>query len=206
MRCGGCAGPVSISRACVRAAKDGAGATSANSSSVPSGAAAASAAGTLSPVLPRSISARNDPQWHHGVETLRLPSTSLNKCRDRGGVPRTRVSARNWPPPQPLVRQLTIHGRAHLYVLALGRELPDLKRCFPQPAVFDRVVAENGALIYDPASERETVIAEPPPAAFVQRLRERNVAPLSVGRAIVATWEPHGATVLEVIRDLGLEL
>ena len=93
-----------------------------------------------------------------------------------------------------------------MYVLALGRELPDLKRCFPQPAVFDRVVAENGALIYDPASERETVIAEPPPADFVQRLRERNVAPLSVGRAIVATWEPHGATVLEVIRDLGLEL
>jgi len=91
-------------------------------------------------------------------------------------------------------------------ILVTGRELPDLKRCFPQLAVFDRVVAENGALIYDPASERETVIAEPPPAAFVQRLRERNVAPLSVGRAIVATWEPHGATVLEVIRDLGLEL
>jgi haloacid dehalogenase-like hydrolase/Helicase HerA, central domain len=50
------------------------------------------------------------------------------------------------------------------------------------------------------------VIAEPPPAAFVQQLRARNVAPLSVGRAIVATWEPHGTTVLQVIRDLGLEL
>jgi hydroxymethylpyrimidine pyrophosphatase-like HAD family hydrolase len=91
-------------------------------------------------------------------------------------------------------------------ILVTGRELPDLKRCFPQLGIFDRVVAENGALLYDPVSRQETVIAEPPPAAFVQRLRERNVAPLSVGRVIVATWEPHGATVLEVIRDLGLEL
>jgi len=91
-------------------------------------------------------------------------------------------------------------------ILVTGRELPDLKRCFPQLGIFDRVVAENGALLYDPASRQETVIAEPPPAAFVRRLRERNVAPLSIGRAIVATWEPHGATVLEVIRDLGLEL
>jgi hydroxymethylpyrimidine pyrophosphatase-like HAD family hydrolase len=91
-------------------------------------------------------------------------------------------------------------------ILVTGRELPDLKRCFPQLSLFDRVVAENGALIYDPASEKETVIAEPPPEAFVRQLRARNVAPLSVGRAIVATWEPHGTTVLQVIRDLGLEL
>ncbi len=91
-------------------------------------------------------------------------------------------------------------------ILVTGRELPDLKHCFPQLAVFDRVVAENGALLYDPASEKETPIAEPPPSQFIQELRERKVAPLSMGRAIVATWEPHGATVLKVIRDLGLEL
>ena len=29
---------------------------------------------------------------------------------------------------------------------------------------------------------------------------------MSVGRCIVATWEPHETTVLEVIRELGLEL
>jgi HAD superfamily hydrolase (TIGR01484 family) len=32
------------------------------------------------------------------------------------------------------------------------------------------------------------------------------VAPLSVGRAIVATWRPHENAVLETIRDQGLEL
>jgi hypothetical protein len=50
------------------------------------------------------------------------------------------------------------------------------------------------------------VIGAAPPAIFVERLKERKVKPISVGRAIVATWEPHQATVLEIIRELGLEL
>jgi HAD superfamily hydrolase (TIGR01484 family) len=91
-------------------------------------------------------------------------------------------------------------------ILVTGRELPDLKRVFPELGVFDRVVAENGALIYDPASEQERSLAEPPPAAFIDKLKERKIAPLSIGRTIVATWEPHEAAVLEIIRDLGLEL
>src|SRR6185503_21153712 len=33
-------------------------------------------------------------------------------------------------------------------VLATGRELDDLRRVFPRLDVFDRVVAENGALLY----------------------------------------------------------
>src|SRR5207247_234345 len=52
----------------------------------------------------------------------------------------------------------------------------------------------------------ERPLADPPPARFVARLRERGVAPLTVGRSIVATREPNEATVLEVIRELGLEL
>jgi hypothetical protein len=42
--------------------------------------------------------------------------------------------------------------------------------------------------------------------AFVDRLRELGVSPLSVGRTIVATWEPHQKTVLDVIHELALEL
>ncbi|TIT33146.1 MAG: HAD family phosphatase, partial [Mesorhizobium sp.] len=37
-------------------------------------------------------------------------------------------------------------------ILVTGRELPDLKRVFPEIGLFDKVVAENGALIYTPAS------------------------------------------------------
>ena len=91
-------------------------------------------------------------------------------------------------------------------VMVTGRELPDLKRVCPHLALFDLVVAENGALLYDPATEKEVVIAPPPPAAFVEELRRRGVGPISVGRSIVATWEPHERTVIDVIRDQGLEL
>ena len=91
-------------------------------------------------------------------------------------------------------------------VLVTGRELSDLKRLFRRIDIFDRVVAENGALIYDPQTEEERTIAPAPPEDFVAALRQRKVEPLSLGRAIVATWEPNETTVLEVIRDLGLEL
>jgi HAD superfamily hydrolase (TIGR01484 family) len=91
-------------------------------------------------------------------------------------------------------------------ILVTGRELPDLKRVFPEVGLFDKVVAENGALIYTPASEEERAISQPPAPKFVAKLKKRGVKPLSVGRSIVATWESHQATVLEVIRKLGLEL
>jgi HAD superfamily hydrolase (TIGR01484 family) len=91
-------------------------------------------------------------------------------------------------------------------ILVTGRELPDLKRAFPALKIFRDVVAENGALIYNPEIGKARAIAAAPPAAFVGALRARGVAPLSVGRSIVATWEPHGAAVLDVIRELRLEL
>jgi hydroxymethylpyrimidine pyrophosphatase-like HAD family hydrolase len=91
-------------------------------------------------------------------------------------------------------------------ILVTGRDLPDLKRVFTELELFDLVVAENGALLFDPGKQEEIPLAEPPPAPFVARLRELGVTPLSVGRTIVATWEPHETTVLKVIQELGLEL
>lgn len=91
-------------------------------------------------------------------------------------------------------------------VLVTGRELPDLKRVFPELGIFDKVVAENGALLYTPASEEEKPISTAPSPDFVKALKKRGVKPLSVGHCIVATWEPHQASCLEVINDLGLEL
>jgi len=91
-------------------------------------------------------------------------------------------------------------------IMVTGRELPDLRRVFPRIDLFDRVVAENGGLLYAPATKKERPLAPEPPANFIRRLKAARVAPLSVGRAIVATWEPHETAVLEAIRDLGLEL
>lgn len=81
-------------------------------------------------------------------------------------------------------------------VLVTGRELPDLKRVFPELGMFDKVVAENGALIYTPASEEEKPISTAPSPDFVKALEKRGVTPLSVGHCIVATWEPHQASCL----------
>ena len=91
-------------------------------------------------------------------------------------------------------------------LLVTGRELEDLRGAFDRLDVFDRVVAENGALLIDPETRDVRQLAEPPPEVFVERLRERGVEPLSVGQVIVATWEPHQEAVLEAIHDLGLEL
>jgi HAD superfamily hydrolase (TIGR01484 family) len=91
-------------------------------------------------------------------------------------------------------------------ILVTGRELQDLQRTFPNIELFDAIVAENGAVIYQPAQRSSRLLGERPPEAFASRLREQGVAPLSVGEVIVATWQPHEAVVLETIRELGLEL
>ena len=91
-------------------------------------------------------------------------------------------------------------------ILVSGRELPDLRRVFADLDLFDLAVLENGALLVDPATREEVALGGGPPALFVEELQRRKVAPLSVGRSIVATWEPNETVVLETIRDLGLEL
>jgi hypothetical protein len=91
-------------------------------------------------------------------------------------------------------------------ILVTGRHLEDLLETFPQVNLCDHVVVENGALLYQPATRQEKALGDRPPEKFIIALQERGVDPLAVGRVIVATWHPHETTVLEVIRDLGLEL
>ncbi len=102
------------------------------------------------------------------------------------------------------LKRLRETGRRLL--LVTGRELPDLKRVFPHTDLFDKVVVENGALLYTPETEEERPLAPAPPPAFIERLREKGVDRISVGRSIVATWEPHQTAALEAINELGLEL
>jgi HAD superfamily hydrolase (TIGR01484 family) len=91
-------------------------------------------------------------------------------------------------------------------VMVTGREMADLQKVFQRLDLFDLVVAENGATIYRPASQQERALVDPPSQKFVDELRKRGVDRMSVGRCIVATWQPHEKVVLETIRDLGLEL
>jgi len=100
------------------------------------------------------------------------------------------------------LQQLKASGRKLL--LVTGRHLPDLQRVFPKLELFDRVVAENGALLYDPASREEKVLAEAPKEEFLQALRAERVQ-FEAGRSIVATWTPAEVAILEVIKRMGLD-
>ena len=90
-------------------------------------------------------------------------------------------------------------------ILVTGRQLGDLQNVFPRLELFHRVVAENGALLYRPASKEEKLLCEKPPQAFLDELNRRKV-PFSVGRAIVATDVPHDVETLAAIKTLGFEL
>jgi hypothetical protein len=89
-------------------------------------------------------------------------------------------------------------------VMVTGRQLDDLSNTFAHIEMFDRIVAENGALLVNPKTKATRLLAPAPPPALVEWLTRRNV-PLSVGHSIVATVEPHEHEVLEAIRELGLE-
>ena len=91
-------------------------------------------------------------------------------------------------------------------LLITGRELQALKHHFTQLDLFDLVVVENGALLYDPRTDTEELIADSASTALVERLRDKGVSSLSVGRSVIATWHPFEDAVISSIRELGLEL
>ncbi|HEX2689226.1 MAG TPA: HAD hydrolase family protein [Kofleriaceae bacterium] len=102
------------------------------------------------------------------------------------------------------LRRLRESGRK--VVMVTGRELSDVLALLPEPELFARIIAENGAVICDPATKDTRTLAEPPPGRFIDELRARGVDPIVTGRVIVASREPHQDTILRAIRDLGLEL
>src|ERR1043166_3738767 len=109
-------------------------------------------------------------------------------------------------PPSTLEALDRLRRSGRKVILVTGRELDDLRSVMPDLERFDRIVAGRGALLYGPREKEMKALASPPPAAFIDRLRQRDVLPLSVGAVIVATWQPNETIVLETIRELGLEL
>src|SRR3954454_16342252 len=102
------------------------------------------------------------------------------------------------------VRRLRDSGRK--LILVSGRELDDLKSVCPPLDRFERVVAENGGVLYRPATNEHTLLGPAPPKAFIQALRDRAVAHLGLGSTIVSSVEEYAAPIVETIRDMGLEL
>jgi hypothetical protein len=126
----------------------------------------------------------------------------LTLCTDYDGTLATEGTV--FPETAAALEQLIASGRKP--VLVTGRELDQLKTVCPYLHLFDYVVAENGALLYEPKTDTETALGHRPPDSFVAALRARGVERISVGRVIIATWEPWETVVLETIKDHGLEL
>jgi HAD superfamily hydrolase (TIGR01484 family) len=114
---------------------------------------------------------------------------------ENGGVANSTIRA---------LESLRRSGRS--IILVTGRELPQLLEVLDRTDLFDWIVAENGALLYHPATRRKHFLTEPVPLHFVEALQRRGVSPISAGDVIVATLRPHENTVLEVIREFGIEL
>jgi HAD superfamily hydrolase (TIGR01484 family) len=102
------------------------------------------------------------------------------------------------------LRRLAATGRK--LILVTGRRVDDLIRVFPEVTIFDRVVAENGPLVYRPQSRETRMLSKPPPPAFVEELHRRGVQPLTAGQVFVATEQPNERLVAGVITELGLDL
>lgn len=90
-------------------------------------------------------------------------------------------------------------------IMVTGRLLEDLQRVFPQVELFDAIVAENGAILYDPEKNERAVLTAAPPPELRSLLEARGVT-LEAGQVILATREPHKKEVLDAIRELGLEM
>ncbi|NEQ32365.1 MAG: HAD family phosphatase [Leptolyngbya sp. SIO4C5] len=89
-------------------------------------------------------------------------------------------------------------------LLVTGRELAELRQVFPAVTLCDGVVAENGAVFWQPQTDQVQLLGEPLPEPFVTTLKARQVDPISQGQVIVATWQPHEQTVRQTIEEMGL--
>ena len=107
-------------------------------------------------------------------------------------------------PTRDALARLGASGRKLL--LVTGRELDNLLAIVSDIELFDCVIAENGALLYWPSDRRIESLAPPPPKPFLEKLRQRGVKPLSVGRSILSTTLPRYDAIQETITEMGLEL
>lgn len=98
-------------------------------------------------------------------------------------------------------------------VLVTGRIVADLERVLggegggraEAERLFDAIVAENGAVVHFPQSERSLDLGHAPPLAFVSELRHRGV-PFLAGDCVVETDADRGPVLLSVLRELELPL
>lgn len=90
-------------------------------------------------------------------------------------------------------------------ILVTGRQLDDLMRVFPEFSIFDRIVAENGAVLFNPAKSELRTLTDPPPEDLASALEASGVRPLYQGRIVLATVVPNDVLARNVVARLALQ-
>jgi hydroxymethylpyrimidine pyrophosphatase-like HAD family hydrolase len=93
--------------------------------------------------------------------------------------------------------------RGYTSLLVTGRVLEDLRVASVDFTAFDAVVAENGAIVWFPSTNRTIQIGDPPPDGFLAGLRGLGI-PFHAGAVVVGTWDQHAGEVLGLIRRFGM--
>jgi hydroxymethylpyrimidine pyrophosphatase-like HAD family hydrolase len=98
------------------------------------------------------------------------------------------------------IRQLQATGRK--MILVTGRSIDNLSQAVPRLEIFDRIVAENGAVLYRPVERKTALLAPGLPRSLIPNLRQRKVEPLWLGEILVATRSENTQAVLDAIQEL----
>jgi len=92
--------------------------------------------------------------------------------------------------------------RAGKKVLLVTGETPEQLCDFPHLELYDRVVAENGALLLHCGNHRETRLAKPPPERLVRALENAGLTSLKRGRLIFQAEPSDERKIERVLREL----
>ena len=96
-------------------------------------------------------------------------------------------------------------NRGIAVVLATGRRVDDLKQVVGELTLFDAVVAENGAVVFFPESERTLAQTHAPSEGLVRALAQRGV-PITQGACVLEADANAAGAILEEIRSRELPL
>jgi hydroxymethylpyrimidine pyrophosphatase-like HAD family hydrolase len=93
----------------------------------------------------------------------------------------------------------TVRGSGRRLILVTGRSLEDLLPLIPDPSWFDVIVAENGAVLYDPDGRIVREVGEPPPSDFLLALHHHGI-PADQCRVMVTMEAVYKDQVARIIR------
>ncbi len=101
------------------------------------------------------------------------------------------------------LRALAATGRK--LILVTARELRELLEIFPSARVFDYIIAENGAILHEPATKHSEILAQAPSEMLLRELNRRGIVPLTVGSSIITTPLANEGAVRDAIDRLRLD-